>query len=632
MFIVLMVATRFVATGKEDPKYAVSSIPENMKTGVYAVIREEEDRFEINAVNSATTYYRIVITILNSKASDYASMSVPYDKSKVIKNFRGVAYDEMGNVLKKVKQSDIHDRAAFDGYSLYSDSRIKYADLSQGQYPYTVEFEYEVDEKGFYEVPDFELYSDDEIAIQKKTFTVSYVPALKPRYKLFKIEEPVLSKVDSKESMTWTFNNIKPGRYESLSPDSRRIIPNITVSPVEFELAGYRGRMDTWKDFGLWQLKVNEGRDQLPEQTKQKLMDITKNAKSTEEKTQILYKYLQNKTRYVSIQLGIGGLQPFPATDVDRTGYGDCKALSNYMVSMLRQVGVQAYYTQIMAGDDADEVDPAFPCDRSNHIIVAVPNVKDTIWLECTSQINPFGYLGKFTGDRYGLMITEEGGKLVKTPSYTELQNIQKRSADVYIDMNGDASMTVTTSYRGIQYENGDLNFIVHKPAEDQKKWIQSMTPISSFDITSFRIENIEGKIPEAIVHTEMKIRKAASVSGKRIFVTPNVLNKSTFVPEKLETRRNPVSLKYGQTDLDTIRYHLPEGIYPEFLPEPVKVKSRFGEYEASFQVDAGSLVYIRRMRQNKGEYPADSYKELTEFYRNINKADNAKLVFMSKT
>ena len=84
--------------------------------------------------------------------------------------------------------------------------------------------------------------------------------------------------------------------------------------------------------------------------------------------------------------------------------------------------------------------------------------------------------------------------------------------------------------------------------------------------------------------------------------------------------------------DLDTIRYHLPEGIYPEFLPAPIQLKSRFGEYEASYQIDQGNLVYIRKMIMRKGEFPPESYKELIDFFKGVTKADNSKMVFLSKT
>jgi hypothetical protein len=85
-------------------------------------------------------------------------------------------------------------------------------------------------------------------------------------------------------------------------------------------------------------------------------------------------------------------------------------------------------------------------------------------------------------------------------------------------------------------------------------------------------------------------------------------------------------------TDVDTIRYHLPEGIYPEFLPEPVKIKSRFGEYEAKFIMEQDKLIYIRKVKTTEGEYPPDTYQELIDFHRGMNKADNIKIVFLNKT
>jgi len=43
--------------------------------------------------------------------------------------------------------------------------------------------------------------------------------------------------------------------------------------------------------------------------------------------------------------------------------------------------------------------------------------------------------------------------------------------------------------------------------------------------------------------------------------------------------------------------YTLPENLYPEFIPQPVKINSKFGEYEANFKFDAGKVVYTRRLK-----------------------------------
>ena len=65
---------------------------------------------------------------------------------------------------------------------------------------------------------------------------------------------------------------------------------------------------------------------------------------------------MQNNTRYISIQLGIGGWRPFEAAYVASKGYGDCKALSNYMYSLLKEAGILSYYTLVKAGAGEEDI------------------------------------------------------------------------------------------------------------------------------------------------------------------------------------------------------------------------------------------------------------------------------------
>jgi hypothetical protein len=301
-------------------------------------------------------------------------------------------------------------------------------------------------------------------------------------------------------------------------------------------------------------------------------------------------------------------------------------------VAMLEQVGIKAYYATVMAGDDSPDVILDFPSHQSNHAIVAVPNGADTIWLECTSQSNPFAYMGTFTGDRKALLITENGGKIVNTPRYPADVNVQARTADVNVEVTGNANAKILTTYTGLKYEEENLNFILNNQYDEQRKWLQQNTRIPSFDIKNFSFSNNNSRVPSALVRLELALARFASVSGKRLFMSPNLMNRSTFVPEKLEKRNTDIVSRTGYVDIDTIRYRLPENLYPEFLPEAVKMNSRFGEYEANFKVEQGMVIYTRRIKVFKGRFPPETYNEMTEFYRGINKADNVKLVFLNKT
>ncbi len=615
-----------------DPKYPVSAIPEELKKDVNVVIREDQMTFTILSQSKAMVHVYFVATILNENGKDYAEETIGYDKLSKVTMFKGAVYDASGESIKRIKNSDIYDQSAYDGFSLYSDNRLKQIDLSQGSYPYTIEFEYEIEYKFLFSIQGSALISQEKVSSQHFSYALVYPETLRPRYKTPNItENPTITKKDGIETASWDFKNLKPIKFEPLSK-REDVVAQIIAAPTKFEYDSYVGSMTTWDEFGQWIGTLNKDRNILPEETKQKIRQLTANLKTPEEKVKALYEYMQNKTRYVSIQLGIGGFQPFEASVVDQTGYGDCKALSNYMVAMLKEVGVKANYILIRAGEGAAGLRKDFPSSQFNHAIAAVPNGRDTLWLECTSQTNPFGYMGTFTGDREALMITENGAKVVNTIHYSAEQNVQSRTANVTVQLTGNASAKVKTHYSGIQYENSNLNFIVTDQYDDQKKWVQKNTGIPVFDVAAFKMINIKDKIPTAIVDLDLTLNRFATVSGKRVFITPNLMNRSTYIPEKVADRKTNVVRKMTYTDFDTIHYHLPEGIYPEFLPTPIKLKNRFGEYEATFQLDQDNLLYIRKVKMNKGEFPPESYAELIEFYRSMNKADNTKIVFLSKT
>jgi hypothetical protein len=617
-----------------DPKFPVSDIPEELKRNVDVVFREDRMTFIISTKSKASLHVYEVVTIFNEKGRQYATKVIGYDKLSKISSFKAVAYDANGNVLKKLKNNEIYDQSAFDGFSLYSDNRLKVAELTQGVYPYTVEYEYEIEYKYLFMIPGYVLLPDERMSVQHSSYELIYPKELKPRFKTSNLEKQPTATVikDGSESTRWEFENVMPIKFEPNGPPHADLVTSIMAAPTTFEFDGYLGTMNSWDEFGVWISSLNKGRNVLPEETKQKVLQLTANKKTTEEKVKAIYEYMQSKTRYVSIQLGIGGFQPFEASVVDQTGYGDCKALSNYMVSMLEVAGIKAHYALIRAGRGATQIKEEFPSSQFNHAVAAVPNGKDTLWLECTSQTNPFGYIGTFTGDREALIITEKGAQVVKTTAYEEELNTQNRFADVFVTSTGDAKAKIKTVYSGLQYENDNLDAVLNNQYDLQKRWVMNTTDIPSFDVTSFKFENKKEKIPSATVNLDLSLRKFASVNGKRVMLTPNLMNRSKFIPEKLETRKTDIVEDFGYVDIDTIRYHIPDEIYPEVLPQPTKISSTFGEYESSYTLDQGLVVYTRKIRINKGRFPAASYPEFVDFYKSISRADNAKLVFLNKT
>ncbi|CAM3533885.1 DUF3857 domain-containing protein [Pontibacter korlensis] len=618
----LLLAPQLVAAGEV-------SLGELSK-GANAVIRSEETTFIVNSINSGTTRFKTTITILNENGDDHATLYVPYNnKMSKVTSINGTSYDRFGKKIKKLKSSDIKDVSAISSISVYEDSRVKIASLDYNVYPYTVEFEYEVTQSNTMFYPRWYPQSEESLSVEKASLQVQVPLGSKLRY----LESNVPRKAQISSNAThevyqWEVSNLKPVTREPYGPSFRELVPMVLTAPNEFEVDGYKGSMETWKDFGLWINKLNKDRNKLPAETVAKLKQLTANAKTTEEKVRLVYDYMQGKTRYVSIQLGIGSWQPFEASFVDSKGYGDCKALSNYTQAMLEAVGVESYYALINAGEGTPDIKTEFPSSQFNHVILCVPMPQDTLWLECTSQTEAAGYNGSFTGDRHALLITPEGGKLVKTTSYEATDNQQNRSIKVKLDEKGSGLATVSTRYTGIQQETRDQVMNSKKP-EDQRKWLYENTTAPPFEISKYSFTQQKDRLPSVTESLELSLRQCATLSGKRMFLTPNLMSRWSHVPNQSEKRLTEVVRVMAYLDVDTVEIEMPAGYSVEYLPGAVQHKSVFGEYSASVKVDGQHVTYMRRMKMNKGRFAPETYAQLIEFYNSIIKSDSEQIVFV---
>jgi transglutaminase-like putative cysteine protease len=626
----LLLLTAFVANANE---FAVSHIPVDLMAQANAVVRIETLEIQILSRGRKKEKFYSAITILNRDGGSHAEVVIPYDKDTKIQSIRATVYDANGKVLKKIKPTDIKDFSHYDGFSLYSDNRLKYFDLRQGAYPYTVEVYYELDHSGIIALPRWMAIDSEKVGVQKKNLILSFPDNIPPKFKLLNgASNPEEISQNGRIEWRWEISSLPAQVVEPYGTGLDYISPMVVLSPNQFEYGGYAGNLETWESYGHWISKLNIGRNNLPESSRAHIRELTQNASSIEEKARIVYEYLQGKTRYVSIQLGIGGLQPFYASVVDEYGYGDCKALTFYTHALLEEVGVPSHYTLVQAGPRPRRFFEDFPMHQFNHVILAVPNGADTLWMECTSQRIPFGFLGSFTDDRPVLLITENGGKLVRTPRYDAPKNGQHRTLHLQVEASGHATAEVQTHYTGLQYDMHNFEYLLEKGNADQKKWLQENTHIPRFEIMDFSIHQEKSILPSAKISSKYKLINYASVTGKRLFITPNVMNKNTFLPKKSHNRKAEIVVNFEYVDVDSVIVNVPENIFLEGEPEEVSIESVFGSYQTRYYLEGGRIIYTRRLEVRKGVYDPSRYDEFVEFYRDISRADQTRLVFLNKT
>jgi hypothetical protein len=308
--------------------------------------------------------------------------------------------------------------------------------------------------------------------------------------------------------------------------------------------------------------------------------------------------------------------------------YGDCKALTNYMYSLLKEAGIVSYYTLIKAGKNANKIMADFPSQQFNHVILCVPVQKDTVWLECTSQTIPAGYLGHFTCDRYALLISENGGTLVRTPKYGMKENLETRNIKATLDDEATLQVKVFTRYGGLQQDL--YHDLIHGLSKDKvKEFLHEELDFATYDISSFDYKENKSSLPVVEESLDIVVSNYATITGKRLFIIPNVMTRTHRKLSADDERKYDIELRNEYKDVDTVEINLPEGYTAESMPQDVSISSKFGKYNCSVKLSGNKLIYYRNMEQYSGRFPPKDYADLVKFYETIYKADRNKVVLV---
>jgi Domain of Unknown Function with PDB structure (DUF3857)/Transglutaminase-like superfamily len=612
----------------EHPEgFQISDIPDSLKSNANAVVRESSICFTYHSSKLTTYKNRIVVTILNGSGDAYSEFRAVYDRYSKINFTKGNIYNAEGFLIRKIKSTDLKDFSNSSESSLYEDNRILLYQPLISQYPYTVEFEYEITINGSFDFPRWMPVYGYNLSVQESEFIVIVPNSYLLRY----IENNmpaklVVTKERRKLKYRWKLLQFKAREAEVFSASTLNIVPNVLTAPSGFELGGYSGNLESWKSFGQWLCRLNEGRDKLSSTTSERVQSLVKGINNESDKVKIIYQYLQSRTRYVSVQLGIGGWQPIAASVVDEIGYGDCKALSNYAIALLKVVGIKAYYTLVGSGSYFPPLREDFPSHQFDHVIACVPLKADTIWLECTSQIVPFNSLSEFTSDRQVLLVKESGGELVHTKIYPLNQNYKFTKAKVELEHNGSAHVLASKKYGGLRLS--EVIGYVHAAKVDQKKWLFKEIKLPNFQLGNFSLSDTKDK-EEANINFEMELNVYAVASETRYFLPLNLLSHIELASLKTRDRKQNIVINMPIINIDSIEYKLPLGLSTEFVSEPVSILTEFGEYSFTVRKLSGNILYIRKLALYKGTYPATKYPDFFNFFKDISFEDNIKLVLI---
>ncbi len=631
-FLLIVFVLFITSINSQTFDFNVNLISDELKTDANSVIRFENYHIDMTSQREMTIKLKTAITILNKKAKNHANITLAHDKRRIVKSVKAYYYNAYGKEIKKVKKKDFKDYSASDGFSLYNDGRYLHYSYTPTTYPFTVYYEYEIKTSNTAFISGWILNGSYNQSIEKSKFEFTYPEDIKLLKSEKNFEGYSVQKTEKTGLIAYEVENVKAIESEVHSPNLGSFLPIVRLGVNKFNLEGIDGEANNWKEFGEWYYNnLIKSTLDLPQITKDEIKKLTKGVDNPKEKAKIVYKYVQDKVRYISVQVGIGGFKPMQASAVDKLSYGDCKALTNYTATLLNAVGVEAYHALIYGGSRGKKnIDANVVSQQGNHMVLYVPIEDENLWLECTSQNTPFADGGDFTDDRDALVITPDGGVIKHTRVYDDTENLQKINASYTLNNDGSIVADVKMVSSGTQFDN-HLGFESFSDKKLDKQYKEFWDNINNMNITKMNAINNkkEGKFEESVSFTADNY---GAINGDRILLPINAFNVVSYVPKRMRNRKLPIEITRGFYDIDAVEVTLPSDYKIEAIPNAISVETKYGTYKLTIdKISENKLKYTREFLLKAGKYPKEEYGDYRNFRKKVAKYDKSKIVLIKQ-
>jgi Domain of Unknown Function with PDB structure (DUF3857)/Transglutaminase-like superfamily len=600
-----------------------------------AVLLYSEDITIVQSDGKTKGFERRVYKILRPDGRGYGTIRAYPSSATKVGAMRGWCIPAQGKDFE-VKDKEAAETAAFDIENgiLASDLKEKTLKIPAAEPGNIVGYEIEYQERPYV------LQGHWMFQWTHPTSEARYTLQLPPgwEYRAVWINHPeVAPTAIGNNQWQWVVKDVPEIRWEAEMPPLSGMAGQMVVAFLPPGGARNSGFID-WGDVGKWETGLASGRREASPEIKQKVGALTSNVATDVGKMQALAQFLQSDVRYVGIELGIGGWQPHAATDVFSHRYGDCKDKATLLSAMLKEAGIDSYY--VIVNTRRGVVGSAMPASPFwfNHVILAVrlpenlndgsleavlahPKLGRLLIFDPTDEYTPFGHIRGALQGNYALLVTPDGGELVRLPALSPAMSGVNRTAKMTIDPAGNLKGDVQEIRLGdaATYQRAELRN-ASKDA-DRIKPIESLLAhsLAEFHVTRASVTNLQKNSLPFQYNYSIVAPSYAKNAGNLLLLRPRLIgSKSRDLLETKEPRKYPVEFAGPERDADTFEITLPAGYEVDDLPPPVNADYSFASYHSKTEVNGNTLKYTRTFEVKELSVPVSKVEDLKKLYRII--------------
>lgn len=381
------------------------------------------------------------------------------------------------------------------------------------------------------------------------------------------------------------------------------------------------GEANDWAGVGKWYRELTASLPRNEDAVKAEVRQLVAALTEPRQKLAALTRFVQEKVRYVAVQIGIGGYRPFPPGEVLANRWGDCKGKSFLLIDLLAEAGIPAYPVLIKA-DGGDGIDASFPAyNHFNHLIVAVPisaittTASDAVaggllFVDPTLTRGGDAWLHPSTQGQHALVVKPDGAELVETPIAPAGEST-RLSINLTVKDDGAGAGGAALSLAG-DAASTLLDLIETEPAttvESAARTIFSRL-LPGVEIGAVSWQQGEGDLPKVSLSAAVKLANAVQGDAThRSFTLPGF---ATTPEPRHFTDRKVSAVVSPSADEVVWKLHLPAG-WP--LPEArqEEVENELGSYQFEVTPGEGTVTVTERVTLSRRFLSAEESPKLRE-------------------
>jgi hypothetical protein len=599
-----------------------------------AVILLDETQVTVRDNGEIDSLHRGAIRLVRPEARrEYGGIAVNFDKDTKISYLKAWTIEANGHEIAVGEKDSIEHGFLAD--SEYTDVRVKALQFPEANPGNVVGYEY-VQRDRPYVFEDHWSFQDTAPVVTAR-FELQLPPGWEFTANWFNFPDQK-PQTPSSNQYVWEVQNVPAVEIEPDMPAWRAVAGWVGIKYFPRDAAMRAKSSGSWKDIGLWYDGLTQSSRASSPEIQRKVTDLTAGISDPVQKMRVLTEYLQKNIRYMAVEIGIGGFQPHPATEVFAHQYGDCKDKATLLSAMLHEIGIESYYMAI--DDRRGVIHPDYPSIHMDHMILAIrlpdgvtesnlfavvhdATLGNLLIFDPTNEHVPLGYLPWYLQASYGLLMAPDGGHLISLPLSPPASNRLLRTAKFNLTAAGDLSGEIHEMEWGGPAARGRQEFLAAQPAKRAEIFDHYLANfLNSFNLTGATLGNLDQYDQNFVVDYKFVSPGYASSAGNLLFVRPRVVGDKNTGYLRLFTekkpRKYPIQFEEATRQDDVFDITLPAGFVVDGLPKPVQADCEYATYKSETSVADGVLHYKRTFEIKDVTIPTEKLPAIRDFLQQV--------------